>query len=118
VLGRQVGIHAHSTTFILTFSTAMNAASVENVNNYELRGPNGRLDPIALAIYSSSTNSVTLRTKVRLNSHRYYRLEVYAQGSEGVKSKAGVALDRMKSGQPGNNYFATVYHLNLTPSLP
>jgi hypothetical protein len=118
VSAQQVGIHARSTTFVLTFSTDMTAASVENVSNYELRGPKGRLDPIALATYNTKTNSVTLRTKFRLNSHRYYRLEVYSQGSKGVKSKAGVALDGMKTGLPGHNYFATVHHFSLTPSLP
>jgi hypothetical protein len=96
----------------------MNAASVENVNNYVLRAPNGRLDPITLAAYDSSTKSVTLRTKLKVNFNRYYSLEIYAQGSTGVKSAAGVALDGMKTGQPGDDYFAKVYHYSISPSLP
>ena len=84
----------------------MDAASVENVKNYELLAPNGRLDPIALATYDPSTNSVTLRTKLKVNFSRYYTLEISAQGSTGVKSAAGVALDGMKTGQPGDDYFA------------
>ncbi len=118
VSARRVGINPHPTTFVLTFSTAMNAASVDNVANYVLRAPNGRLDPITLATYNSSTNSVTLRTKVKVTFNRYYRLEIYAQGSKGVKSAAGVALDGMKTGKPGNDYFAEVYHYSITPSLP
>jgi hypothetical protein len=53
-----------------------------------------------------------------INFHRYYTLEIYAQGSTGLTSAAGSALDGMKTGQSGNNYFATVYHFSLTPSLP
>jgi len=118
VAARRVGINPHPTTFVLTFSTAMNAASVENVNNYDLRAPNGRLDPIMLATYDPSTKSVTLRTKLKVPFNRYFTLEINAQGSTGVKSAAGVALDGMKTGQPGDDYFASVYHFSLTPSHP
>ncbi len=118
VAARRMGMSPHPTTLVLTFSTAMNAASVQNVNNYDLRTANGRLDPIAMATYNSSTNSVTLRTKLQVIFNRYYKLEIKAQGSTGVKSKAGVALDGMKTGHPGNDYFAKVYHYSITPSLP
>jgi len=118
VSARRVGINPHPTTFVLTFSTAIDAASVQNVNNYDLRAANGRLDPITLATYNPSTNSVTLRTKLKVNFNRYYTLEIHAQGSTGVKSAAGVALDGMKTGRPGNDYFAKVYRYKITPSLP
>ncbi len=118
VAARRVGMSPHPTTLVLTFSTAMDVASVQNVNNYDLRAANGRLDPIALATYDSSTHSVTLRTKLQVSSKRYYKLEIVAQGSTGVKSAVGVALDGMKTGKPGNDYFAKVYHYVITPSLP
>jgi hypothetical protein len=114
---RQLLVRNRPTTFVLSFSSAMNKASVEDVHNYALRGPNGRLDPIRLATYNAQTNSITLRTKFRIRAHRSYTLEVYALGSKGVKSKAGVGLDGMKTGQPGNNYYAKVYDFNLTPGL-
>ena len=67
--------------------------------------------------YNASTKTVTLRTKYPLYFNRYYRLEIHAQGSTGVRSASGVALDGMKTGQPGNDYYGSIYRFHITPGL-
>ncbi len=117
VAAKRVG-RGSPTYLVLTFSTAMDAASVDNPANYVLTNSLGRIDPIALAAYNPRTNSVTLRTKLALNFNRYYKLEIHALGTSGVRSAAGVGLDGLKTGKPGNDYVATVYRFSVTPRLP
>ncbi len=117
VAARRVG-SGSPTYLVLTFSTAMNMASVDDLANYVLTNSLGRIDPIAQARYNPTTNSVTLRTKLALNFNRYYRLEINALGGTGVRSAAGVGLDGRKTGQPGNDYLATVYRYGITPRHP
>jgi hypothetical protein len=64
-----------------------------------------------------TVHSVTLKPKIRVNWHRYYTLEIHGLGATALISSASVAFDGMKTGQPGNDYVATVHHFSLTPRL-
>jgi hypothetical protein len=117
VSAQWVGTHRHApSSFIFTFNVAMNAASVQNVNNYVLLGPSGQPDPILTATYDPETRSVTLRPKKPVNTHYGYTLEINSHGATALTSAGGIPLDGMKTGQPGNDYVAKVRSFKFTPS--
>jgi hypothetical protein len=115
--GRLLTDHRHRTTIQVSFSEAMSVASVQDVNNYILWDPRGRLVPITAATYDAATQTVMLRPKRNLLSRRDYTLEIKGQGATPVTGATGVPLDGMKTGQPGDNYYGTLRNNRLYPNV-
>jgi hypothetical protein len=115
--GHRLTDHRHRTTILINFSEAMNSSSVQNMNNYILWGPRGRVMSLAAAAYDAVAHTVTLRPMRNLLSGRSYTLEIKGQGTTPVTSVAGVALDGMRTGHPGNNYYGTLRNNWLYPNV-
>ena len=105
---QRFGYHAHPTRFVLTFSTALEPASAEDVANYRLKpilGQRlGRAIPLKKAIYDSTTNTVTLKPIHRVYLFNRYRLEVNGSTPKGVAGATGLLLDGKGNGQPGSDF--------------
>ncbi len=115
VSGLRVGRPMQPATIVITYSAEMNPGSVQDVNSYILKGPGGRTVAIASATYNPATNAVTLRTRRRLSFQTYYRLEILGQGPLAVRNTQGVALDGMRTGTAGDNYYGVLRSFRLTP---
>ncbi len=105
---RRLGFSLQPTTYVLTFSEALDPTSASNPKNYSLLlvGPNGhpaphaKPIPVTSAVYSPSGLTVTITSSQRLRLSGYYRLTV----SDAVKSLDGTPLDGTYSGQPGSAF--------------
>jgi hypothetical protein len=108
---QRFGFHAQPTTFVLTFSTALDPVSAEDVSNYRLNRIHGHhLSQdilITAAVYDPIAHTVTLEPAHRVYLFAHYRLLVNGSTSTGVKSASGLLLDGNGSGQPGSDYVAT-----------
>ena len=93
-------------SIIVTFSEAMDPATVQNVNNYVLKGPHGGVVAFVSATYDSATHTVTLKPKKHVKFHVDYTLKINGVGTTAVSSATGIPLDGMKTGQAGNSYVA------------
>jgi hypothetical protein len=114
----RLGRHFQPTSIFITYSGPMNAASVQNVNNYVLTGPSGGIVAIASATYDPGSYTVTLSPKTRVNFHHYYTLEIKGQGPTAVMDTAGIALDGMDTGQSGSNYYGKLLFHWVHPTAP
>ena len=105
---RRFGFHTQPTTFVLTFSTALEPASAEHVANYRLNPISGhRLGPaipIKKAVYDPNAHTVTLHFAHRVYLFHEYRLLVNGSTPTGVTGAAGPLLDGKGNGQPGSDY--------------
>jgi hypothetical protein len=81
----HTGIHHQQTHVIITFDSALNPETADNVNNYMIRshnnrnsytGPGSKMIPVTSAVYNPATNTVTLTTGVHLNVHHKFQLTV------------------------------------------
>jgi hypothetical protein len=115
------------TTLVLTFSTALDAASATDVSNYRITtlGGHGRggtlvghTTAIKKAVYDPSTFSVTLVPADRLDIHNRYRLTVNGTTRTGVRDPSGLLLDEKVSGDPGSNYVANITCHTLSGPAP
>ena len=88
----------------ITFSRPIQATSAQDIRNYRLVAPNGRVLPILKASYDSKSQSVklTLGAFVNLNSHN--QLTLFGTGAHRISGANGLALDGQNKGQPGNNF--------------
>jgi Bacterial Ig-like domain len=110
---QRVGYGNQLTTYLITFSEALNIASATHAANYSLLPvnaegqplPRAKVIPVRSAVYNAATHAVTITSSQRLNLSGYYRLTI----SDAVKSQNGVALDGAYRGKPGSN-FVTVVH--------
>ena len=116
--GQRVGVHMHPASIIITYSEAMDPATVQNVNNYVLKGPHGGVVAIVSASYDSAAHTVTLKPKKHVDFHVYYSLTINGVGASAVTSAAGVPLDGMKTGQPGDSYAGKLRFYWLYQELP
>jgi hypothetical protein len=115
ILGRRIGIHMHMPQILVTFSTAMDPTSVQDVNNYVLRGPAGGVVPIGSAVYDPDTQTVTLRPKKRVNFHVYYTLTINGVGPAAVKSAGDIPLSGTATDNPGTSYVGKLRYYWLYP---
>jgi hypothetical protein len=115
ISGRRIGIHTHPASILVTFSEAMDAASVQNVKNYVLTAPCGEVIKFASATYDPASLTVTLKPKRHVNFHVNYKLEIKGLGPTAVKSASGILLDGMKTGKPGDNYYGRLRQYTLYP---
>ena len=115
------------TSLVLTFSTALDAASATDVSNYRIttlgghgRGGSlvGHATAIKKAIYDPSTFSVTLVPAGRLDIHNRYRLTVNGTSRTGVRNPSGLLLDEKATGEPGSNYVAEITWRTLDGPAP
>lgn len=108
---QRFGFHTQPTTFVLTFSTALEPASAEDVGNYRLNRVFGhrlgRAIPIKAAIYDPTTDTVTLHPAHRVYLFGHYRLEVNGSTPTGVAGATGLLLDGIGNGQPGSDFVTT-----------
>jgi hypothetical protein len=108
---QRFGFHAQPTTFVLTFSTALEQAPAEDVANYQLNpilGHGlGQAISITAAVYDPMTHTVTLHTARRVYLFRQYRLLVNGSTPTGVTGATGLLLDGKGNGQPGSDLMMT-----------
>jgi hypothetical protein len=108
---QRFGFHTQPTTLVLTFSTALDPTSAEDVANYklnEIHGKHvGRAIPIKAVVYDASAKTVTIEPAHRLSLFHHYRLLVNGSTPTGVKGATGLLLDGKGNGQPGSDYVAT-----------
>ena len=108
---QRFGVHTQPTTFVLTFSTALEPAPAEDVANYRLNPIFGhRLGhaiPIKAATYDPIAHTVTLQPAHRVYLFGNYRLEVNGSTPTGVAGATGLLLDGKGNGQPGSDFVTT-----------
>ena len=108
---QRFGFHTQPTTFVLTFSTALEPAPAEDVANYRLNRVFGhrlgRAIPIKAAIYDPTTDTVALHPAHRVYLFGHYRLEVNGSTPTGVAGATGLLLDGIGNGQPGSDFVTT-----------
>ena len=103
----RFGFHMQQTTLVLTFSTALDPTSAQNVNNYQLVTSTGASIPITSAVYDPATLTVTLTPSQLLNLQLVYQLTVIGTTPGGLTSATGVPLDGAGNGTPGSNFVNT-----------
>jgi hypothetical protein len=108
---QRFGFHAQPTTFVLTFSTALEPASAEDVANYRLNpilGHHlGHAIPIKAAVYDPTAHTVTLHPVHLVYLYGHYRLLVNGSTPTGVRGATGLLLDGKGNGQPGSDFVKT-----------
>jgi hypothetical protein len=123
----RYGYHMQKTTLVLTFSTALDAASAENVREYQIvtlggHGRGGTLvgnkTAVRKAIYNPSTLTVTLVPVRRLDIHNTYRLTVNGTAQTGVRSVSGLFLNDSATDSQGTNYEALITWRTLAGPAP
>jgi len=107
-LVQRYGIHMNPTTIVLTFNQPLDPARAQDVHEYRLVNPQGKIVPIKSAVYNPATNTVTLYPKYRIDLHHSYKLIVDGASPSGLTSSSGLLLDGKDSGKPGTNYVATI----------
>ena len=117
VLLQRFGVHMHPTVVVVTFSSALDPTTAQDVRNYRIVGPAGRRIAINSAVYDQTTNAVALHPHEKINLHHNYQLTVMGSGPGDVASVADTLLDGAGDGDPGSNYVATLNWKNvvLTP---
>ena len=101
---QRFGFHAQPTTLVLTFSAALDPTRAQDLNNYQLIGPQGHQIPITKAVYDPTANAVTLSPAQRLPIHDTFLLTVNGTAPNGLTSATGVLLNSSGPGQPGSNF--------------
>ncbi len=114
----RYGFHMQPTSLVLTFSTALDPASAQNVANYQIMSSEGTLIPVSSAVYNASAMTVTLSPSQLLNIHDVYQLTVNGMPPNGLTSSTGVALDGAGNGTSGTNYVTTISGQNLAGPAP
>lgn len=110
---QRYGFHARPTFVALTFSEPLDAASAQNLSNYQISGPGGRPVAVTSAVYDPLTQTVTLRPVRNLNLHLRYRLTVNGSTPGGVADVYGNLLDGAGNGRPGSNFVTVLTARNL-----
>jgi parallel beta-helix repeat protein len=118
LLVQRFGVHMHPTVLMLTFSSALDPSTAENVHNYRIVDPSGRRVAIESAVYNATANTVTLQPAERINLHHTYQLMVIGSGSSGVAGADHALLDGVHDGDAGSNFVTTLNWKNvvLTPA--
>jgi hypothetical protein len=123
---QRFGFHDQPTSLVLTFTTALDATSAQNVNNYQIvnmggpgRGGNlvGQIIPVVTAIYDATALTVTLFPADRLDIHNDYQLTVNGTAPGGLTGVTGVPLAG-QGGVTGSNYVANITIDTLAGASP
>jgi hypothetical protein len=101
------------TVLVLTFNDGLDPTSAENVANYKIVGPAERSVAIDSVTFDAALNTVTIRTKTRINIHHTYELTVVGRGPGGVRDVKGRLLDGANNGVPGSNYTGSIDWSNV-----
>ncbi len=108
---QRFGFHDQPTTFVLTFSTALEQATAEDVANYVLKRIDGQhlgpAIPIQSAVYDATAHTVTLYPTHRVYLFARYHLLVNGSTPTGVTGDTGLLLDGKGNGQPGSDFVTT-----------
>jgi hypothetical protein len=124
---QNFGFHMQRSSVVLTFTTALDATSAENVNNYHIVTVGGsghwgshvgHITPILGALYNPANFTVTVYPFYRLDIHNFYRLIVTGSPKGGVKGATGLPLDGKDNGVPGTNYVAVISSKTLAGPFP
>ena len=115
---QRYGYHMLPTTVVLTFDQALDAVTAQDVNDYRIIGPAGRIIAVKSAMYNPAALTVTLRPKQRINIHHRYTLVVDGTAPGGVTNSRGVLLDGTNSGHPDGDYRAPLTWRNLVLTGP
>ncbi len=103
----RFGFHMQPTTLVLTFSSALDPTSAQNVNNYQILTSSGTAIPISSAVYDPTTLTVTLSPSQLLSLQTFYQLTVIGTPPTGLTSATGVPIDGADNGTSGTNYVMT-----------
>jgi IPT/TIG domain len=103
----RFGFHMQPTTLVLTFSSALDATSAQNINNYQILTSSGTAIPISSAVYDPATLTVTLSPSQRLSLQSFYQLTVIGTPPTGLTSATGVPIDGAGNGTSGTNFVMT-----------
>jgi hypothetical protein len=123
----RFGFHSQPTSLVLTFSTALEPATAQDVANYKivtLGGPGrggsevGHLTRVRTAAYNATNLTVTLFPAERLDIHNFYGLKVNGTKPGRVTGLTGLALDGRNNGVPGSNYLALISAQTLAGPAP
>jgi uncharacterized repeat protein (TIGR01451 family) len=115
---QRFGFHRMPTIIVLTFNAPLEAASAQDLKNYQIKGPSGHLIGIKSVAYDPGLQTVTIRPSKRLSLFHTYHLVVNGSTATGVRGADGVLLDGAGTGMPGTDYRADIDHstLVLTPA--
>jgi hypothetical protein len=106
---QRFGIRSQPSTIVLTFNSALNPSSAEDVGNYSLflvkkrkhsHTPSETRVAIATAVYDPTTMTVTLTPAKKLKTPGEYSLTVSGTGLTGLNGN----LLAGSNGTPGTNY--------------
>jgi hypothetical protein len=123
----RFGFHSEPTSLVLTFSTALEPTTAQDVKNYTIvtlggtgRGGSevGHVTPVREAVYNGTSLTVTLFPAQRLDLHNRYRLTVNGTKPGRVTGVTGLALDGRNNGVPGSNYVAVITAKTLAGAAP
>ena len=109
---QRYGIHRMPTTLVVHFNQTLDPALAQDVHEYQLVGPRGRIDPITRAAYDPATMTVTLDPERRVNFHKTYRLTVDGTSPSGLADAQGLLLNSTPT-QPGSDDVVKVDWRNL-----
>ena len=117
-LVQRFGIHNEPTVLVVTFTSALDSASAQDLENYVIVGPSGRHIAIDSAVYDASAHTVTLHPSKKINLHHNYQFTIIGTGSSGVAGVDHTLLDGAYDGKPASNCVTTLNWKNvvLTPA--
>ncbi len=115
---QRYGYHMLPTTVVLTFDQALDAVTAQDVKDYRIIGPSGRVIRVKSATYDPAALTVTLRPKERINIHERYTMVVDGTAPGGLTNAQGVLLDGTSSGHPNGDYRAPLTWRNLVMTRP
>jgi hypothetical protein len=110
---QRFGVHMKPTVLVLAFDQALDATSAENVKDYRVIGPAGRVIGMKSAVYDPKALTVTLRPRERINIHHTFTLIVAGTGQSGLTGANGRLLDGADDGKPGTDLRTPLTWRNL-----
>jgi IPT/TIG domain len=87
----RLGFHMQQTSLVLKFSSALDATTAENVNNYQIMTTGGVV-AIRSAVYDPASLTVTLFPAQRLSLHTVNQLTINGAPPNGLTGATGVPL--------------------------
>jgi hypothetical protein len=87
----RFGFHMQQTSLVLKFSSALDATTAENVNNYQIMTTGGVV-AIRSAVYDPASLAVTLFPAQRLSLHTLNQITINGASPNGLTGPTGVPL--------------------------
>ena len=119
---QRFGFHEQPTSIVLTFSTALDAATAQNLANFTIvvlggtgKGGSaiGHVIHLGSATYNAGLQTVTLLPTHKMDLHNVYRLTIHGSSPGGVAGSTGLLLDGKNNGMPGSDYVAQITDKSL-----